>query len=151
MSRCGHAGQCNCVLVDGQGTRFTGIGTPAQPGAYNVRLSSESGNALRFDGQGALYAPYGEGGASGCGVSVEGLPQERLVIGRGGAGRLLAPDHTMTSMTRAIDLSLRAVHVRCRPLSDGTPVAFPALSVRNQSGSFPQLEHWPAMPNNHAD
>src|SRR5690554_5352072 len=103
MSRCGHAGQCNCVLVDGQGTRFTGIGTPAQPGAYNVRLSSESGNALRFDGQGALYAPRGEGGASGCGVSVEGLPQERLVIGRGGAGRLLAPDHTMTSMTRAID------------------------------------------------
>lgn len=150
MARCGHAGQCQCVINGGPGTRVTGIGTPEQPYVVGVRLSGNAGNSLFFDGQGGLYGGGG-GGTDGCGVSVGGLPEEHLVIGRGGAGRLLAPDHTLRSLTRAIDLSLPAVHVRCRPLSDGTPVAFPALSVRNQTGSFAQLNRWEELPNNHSD
>lgn len=151
MARCGHTGQCNCVVNPGPGVRVTGIGTPEQPYEVAARLSSDSGNRLRFDGQGALYAGGGGGDEQGCGVSVAGLPEEHLAIGRGGAGRLLAPDHTLRSLTRAIDLSLPAVHVRCRPLSDGTPVAFPALSTRNQAGDYAQVQRWEPLEGNHAD
>lgn len=152
MARCGHTGQCNCVLNPGPGIGVRGIGTPEQPYEVSARLSADSGNRLRFDGQGGLYAGGGGGGdESGCGVSVAGLPDEHLAIGRGGAGRLLAPDHTLRSLTRAIDLSLPAVHVRCRPLSDGTPVAFPALSTRNQAGDYAQLSEWSGLDGEHAD
>lgn len=151
VARCGHTGQCNCVINPGPGVQVRGIGTPEQPYEVAARLSSESGNRLRFDGQGALYAGGSGGGEQGCGVSVAGLPEEHLAIGRGGAGRLLAPDHTLRSLTRAIDLSLPAVHVRCRPLSDGTPVAFPALSIRNQTGDYAQLQQWPELQPDHAD
>ena len=151
MARCGHTGQCNCVINPGPGIGVRGIGTPEQPYEVSARLSSDSGNRLRFDGQGALYAGGGGGDEQGCGVSVAGLPEEHLAIGRGGAGRLLAPDHTLRSLTRAIDLSLPAVHVRCRPLSDGTPVAFPALSTRNQAGDYAQITQWPELDGDHAD
>lgn len=151
MARCGHVGQCNCVITGGPGIGVSGIGTPEQRYDIRARLSTDSGNTLRFDGTGALYAGGGGGGTEGCGVSVAGLPEDHLAIGRGGAGRFIAPDHSLRSYTRAIDLSLPAVHVRCRPLSDGTPVAFPALSTRNQSGEFPQSETWPEMPDNHGD
>jgi len=151
VARCGHTGQCNCVINPGPGIGVRGIGTPEQPYEVSARLSSDSGNRLRFDGQGALYAGGGGGDEQGCGVSVAGLPEEHLAIGRGGAGRLLAPDHTLRSLTRAIDLSLPAVHVRCRPLSDGTPVAFPALSTRNQAGDYAQITQWPELDGDHAD
>lgn len=155
MARCGCAeNRCTCVFDQGPGIGISGTGNPEQPARIGVRLSPDPGNCLRFDGQGRLYGPCDESEEfDRCGVSVDGLPEDHLVIGRGGAGRLLAPDHTMRSITRALDLSLAAVHIRCRPLSDGTPVAFPALSTRNQSGQFAQSSDgfWPDMPNDHDD
>lgn len=155
MARCGCAeNRCTCVFDQGPGIGIGGTGNPEQPARISVRLSPDPGNCLRFDGQGRLYGPCDESEEfDRCGVSVDGLPEDHLVIGRGGAGRLLAADHTMRSITRALDLSLPALHIRCRPLSDGTPVAFPALSTRSQTGQFPQsMEgYWPDMPNGHAD
>lgn len=155
MARCGCAeNRCTCVFDAGPGIDIGGTGNPEQPARIGVRISPDPGNCLRIDSQGRLYGPCDESGElDRCGVSVEGLPEDHLVIGRGGAGRLLAADHTMRSLTRALDLSLPAVHIRCRPLSDGTPVAYPALSIRSQSGKFPQAMdgYWPEMPNDHAD
>ena len=147
MARCGCAeNRCTCVFDAGPGIDIGGTGNPEQPARIGVRISPDPGNCLRIDSQGRLYGPCDESGEfDRCGVSVEGLPEDHLVIGRGGAGRLLAADHTMRSITRALDLSLPAVHIRCRPLSDGTPVAYPALSIRSQSGKFPQAMdgYWP--------
>src|SRR5690625_4736707 len=155
MARCGCAeNRCTCVFDAGPGIDIGGTGNPEQPARIGVRISPDPGNCLRIDSQGRLYGPCDEAGElDRCGVSVEGLREDQMVTGGGGAGSVWAARPTMRSISRALDLSLPPVHSRCRPLSDGSPVAYPALSIRSQTGKFPQAmdAYSPEMPNDHAD
>lgn len=134
MSRCGCAGACDCILVAGQGIRVPGTGSISQPFVISARSSQDAGNCLRFGSDGGLYAPCSDDETQDiCGISVANLPEERLVFGRGGAGRLLAPDSTLESFRRAVDLGLDASHAHLRELGDGTPVCFPNSEMTNQT------------------
>lgn len=135
MARCGGGASCQCVTQGGLGVTVTGNGSAAEPFQIRARASGDAGNCLRFGSDGGLYSPCsGEEGQDLCGVSVANLPEERVVFGRGGAGRLLAPDHTKVSFQRAVDLGVDGSHVHVRELGDGTPVCYPASSVTNQTG-----------------
>lgn len=135
MARCGGGSGCQCVTQGGQGITVTGNGSAAEPFRVRVRPSGDLGNCLRFGSDGGAYAPCsGDEGQDLCGVSVANLPEERLVFGRGGAGRLLAPDHTLKSFQRAVDLGVDGSHAHVRELGDGTPVCFPSGDMGNQTG-----------------
>lgn len=140
MARCGGGTGCQCITQGGQGINVSGSGSATSPSVISVDISGDAGNCARFGSDGGVYAPCGgEGGDDVCGVSVDNLPEQRVVFGRGGAGRLLAPDHTMLSFQRAVDLGVDGSHVHVRELGDGTPVAFPGASTTNWSG-IPDLD-----------
>lgn len=135
MARCGGGSGCQCVIQPGQGIRVTGNGSPGAPIVTSVAMSGDAGNCARFGSDGGVYAPCGGGeGEDICGISVDNLPQERLVFGRGGCGRLLAPDHAKVSFQRAVDLGVDGSHAHLRELGDGTPVCFPNEAMTNQTG-----------------
>lgn len=136
MSRCGcGAGACSCINTAGPGHRVTGNGSIGTPYVHSARLSNDAGNGLRFGSDGGLFAPVDDDTAADiCGVSVNNLPTDRLVFGRGGCGRLLGPDHTITSLQRAVDLGVDGSHLHVRELGDGTPVVYPATAMANQTG-----------------
>lgn len=136
MSRCGcTTGACSCIIQPGQGTSIPGNGSIANPYVPSVRLSRDAGNCLRFGSDAGLFGPCDADEAQDiCGISVNNLPDERVVFGRGGAGRLLAPDHSLESFKRAVDLGLDGSHAHVRELGDGTPVCFPSASLENQTG-----------------
>lgn len=135
MARCSSTGMCECIVTGGQGIRVPGNGSIAQPYTVSSYRSTDAGNCARFGSDGGIYVPCSSGDeADVCGVSVESLAASRVVVGRGGAGRLLAPDHTLRSFTRAVELDLDAVHAYVRPLSDGTPVCYPSSSLTGQTG-----------------
>ncbi|WP_435111324.1 glycerophosphodiester phosphodiesterase [Nocardiopsis synnemataformans] len=136
MARCsGGANACNCIIHAGQGIAAPGNGSLADPTTISVRASRDAANCVRFGSDGGLFVPCREGESQDtCGISVGNLPTERLVFGRGGAGRLLAPDHTLTSFRRAVELGLDGSHALVRELGDGTPVCYPSETMTNQTG-----------------
>lgn len=135
MARCSGGASCNCIINPGQGINVPGNGGLNQPYVPSVRVSRDAGNCVRFGSDGGVFSPCSdEDSADICGISVGNLPEERLVFGRGGAGRLLAPDHTLTSFRRAVELGLDGSHAHVRELGDGTPVCFPSDHMTNQTG-----------------
>lgn len=135
MARCAGGNACNCIIQPGPGLGSTGNGSVSNPQVLSVRTSRDAANCARFGSDGGLYVPCSQDEAQDiCGISVGNLPEEKLVFGRGGAGRLLAPDHTMASLKRAVELGIDGAHLHVRELSDGTPVCFPSTSVSNQTG-----------------
>src|SRR5699024_4925851 len=135
MARCSGGASCNCIINPGQGINLTGNGGLNQPYVPSVRVSRDAGNCVRFGSDGGMFSPCSdEDAADICGISVGNLPEERLVFGRGGAGRLLAPDHTLASFRRAVELGLDGSHAHVRELGDGTPVCFPSAQMTNQTG-----------------
>lgn len=135
MSRCGcSAGACSCIIQAGPGTTVTGNGSLGTPYVPAVKLSRDAGNCLRFGSDLGVYTPCSdETGQDICGISVGNLPEEHVVFGRGGAGRLLAPDHTLASFQRAVELGLDGTHAHVRELGDGTPVCYPSSTMTNQT------------------
>lgn len=139
MSRCGCAGACDCVLRAGQGVVVTGTGSIDQPFTVGTRASQDAGNCLRFGSDGGLFAPCsGDVADDICGVSVGNLPESGVVLGRGGVGRLLGPDHTLRSLQMAVDLSVDGSHLQVRELGDGTPVVYPSVRMGDQT-NIPDL------------
>lgn len=135
MARCSGGASCNCIITPGQGMTVPGNGGLNQPYVPAVRVSRDAGNCVRFGSDGGVFSPCSEDEAADiCGISVGNLPEDRLVFGRGGAGRLLAPDHTLTSFRRAVELGLDGSHAHVRELGDGTPVCFPSTRMTNQTG-----------------
>ncbi|MET9712539.1 glycerophosphodiester phosphodiesterase [Nocardiopsis alba] len=135
MARCSGGASCNCIIAPGQGINLIGNGGLNQPYVPSVRVSRDAGNCVRFGSDGGVFSPCSdEEAADICGISVGNLPEERLVFGRGGAGRLLAPDHTLASFRRAVELGMDGSHAHVRELGDGTPVCFPSTSMTNQTG-----------------
>lgn len=135
MARCSGGASCNCIITPGQGINLTGNGGLNQPYVPSVRVSRDAGNCVRYGSDGGMYSPCSdEDAADICGISVGNLPEERVVFGRGGAGRLLAPDHTLASFRRAVELGLDGSHAHLRELGDGTPVCFPSTQMTNQTG-----------------
>lgn len=135
MARCSGGASCNCIITPGQGLNLVGNGGLNQPYVPSVRVSRDAGNCVRFGSDGGVFSPCSdEEAADICGISVGNLPEERLVFGRGGAGRLLAPDHTLASFRRAVEIGLDGSHAHVRELGDGTPVCFPSAQMSNQTG-----------------